>query len=44
MAQLAVVDAMFVLLAHRRFDASVDAADKMHDAVAAHVIGSERNK
>ncbi|KRA24846.1 hypothetical protein ASD65_10730 [Microbacterium sp. Root61] len=44
MAQLAVVDAIFVLLAHRRFDASVNAADKMHDAVSHHVIGSERSK
>lgn len=44
MAQLAVVDAIFVLLAHRRFDASVNAADKMHDAVSNHVIGTERSK
>lgn len=44
MAQLAVVDALFVMLAHGRFDAAVDAADKMHDAVSGHVIGSERMK
>ncbi len=42
MAQLAVVDALFVLLAHRRFDASVEAADAMHEAVSAYVIGTER--
>jgi DNA-binding MurR/RpiR family transcriptional regulator len=42
MAQLAIVDALFVLLAHRRFDASVDAADAMHEAVAPYVIGGER--
>ncbi|MGR0218653.1 MurR/RpiR family transcriptional regulator [Agromyces sp. ZXT2-6] len=42
MAQLAIVDVLFVLLAHRRFDASVDAADAMHEAVAPYVIGSEK--
>lgn len=42
MAQLAIVDALFVVLAHRRFDASVEAADAMHEAVAGYVIGSER--
>jgi DNA-binding MurR/RpiR family transcriptional regulator len=44
MAQLAVVDALFVLLAHRRFDASIEAADQMHDAVAGHVIDGTRTK
>lgn len=43
MAQLAVVDALFVLLAHRRFDASVEAADAMHEAVANRIVGVERN-
>jgi len=37
-AQLAVVDAIFVLLAHRRFDEAIEAGDKMHDIVAGHVI------
>lgn len=42
-AQLAVIDAIFVLLAHRRFDASVEDADARHEAVASRLIGGERH-
>lgn len=41
-AQLAVVDAIFVLLAHRHFDEAIDAGDRMHDIVAGHVIAGGR--
>lgn len=41
-AQLAVVDAIFVLLAHRRFDEAIDAGDTMHDVVAGHVIADHK--
>ncbi len=43
-AQLAVIDAIFVLLAHRRFDASVEDADAMHEAVASRLLGPDRGR
>lgn len=44
MAQLAVVDALFVVLAHRRFELSVASAEAMHESVASYVIGTEKGR
>lgn len=44
MAQLAVVDALFVVLAHRRFELSVASAEAMHESVTAYVIGAEKGQ
>jgi DNA-binding MurR/RpiR family transcriptional regulator len=41
-ASLTVVDCIFVLMSHRRFDVSTEAGERMHQAVSAHVIGSGR--
>jgi hypothetical protein len=41
-ASLTVLDCIFVLISHRRFEASTDAGERMHRAVSSHVIGSER--
>jgi DNA-binding MurR/RpiR family transcriptional regulator len=41
-ASLTVLDCIFVLMSHRRFEASTDAGERMHRAVSSHVIGSER--
>jgi DNA-binding MurR/RpiR family transcriptional regulator len=42
MAQLTVIDTLFVLMSHRRFDQSLDAAAAMHEAVGSHIVVTDR--
>ncbi|BBH70270.1 RpiR family transcriptional regulator [Actinoplanes sp. OR16] len=41
-AQLTVVDCVFVALSHRRYDESLEAIERAHDAVRGHVLPPER--